>query len=141
MFKKYLILGIVAAVLSSAGAVFYGIFFNKNLFDFSIAVGPISITAACTFVSIFAAVAAWAADKALKSWSEFVFNLLFSIGTMASIMFPINFQFPKNILILIQGINFEGVESFFPIYAIPMHFFPVLVWVTLKPLFFRKRSM
>lgn len=140
MFKKYLILGIVTAVLSSAGAVAYAIFFNKNLFDFSTAVGPVSITAACSFVSVFAAVSAFAADKVLKSWGEFVFNLIFSIGTMGSILLPINFEFPPNMLALVQAVNFEGVESFFPIYVIPMHFFPILVWVTLKPLFFRNRS-
>lgn len=140
MFKKYFILGIVASVLSSAGAVAYGMFFNKNLFDFSIAVGPLSIATACTTVSIFAAIMAYAADKVLKSWSEVVFNLIFSVGSMASILSPINYQFPPNILTKIQEVNFEGVESFFPIYVIPMHFFPVLVWVTLKPLFFRNRS-
>jgi hypothetical protein len=140
MFKKYFILAIVASVLSSAGALAYGMFFNKNLFDFSMAVGTLSIATACTTVSIFAAIMAYAADKVLKSWSEFVFNLIFSVGSMASILSPINYQFPPNILTKIQEVNFEGVESFFPIYVIPMHFFPVLVWVTLKPLFFRNRS-
>lgn len=140
MFKKYLILGIVTSVLASAGAVAYSMFFNKNLFDFSLAAGPVTITAACTFASIFAAVSAFAADKVLKSWGEFVFNLLFSIVSMGSILFPINFEFPPNLLALVQAVNFEGVEAFFPIYVIPMHFFPILVWVTLKPLFFRNRS-
>jgi hypothetical protein len=139
MFKKYFILGIVASILSSAGAIAYGMFFNKNLFDFSMAVGPLSIATACTSVCIFAAITALAADKVLKSWGEFVFNLIFSVVSMASVLSPINFQFPADILAKIQEVNFEGVESFFPIYVIPMHFFPILVWVTLKPLFFRNR--
>lgn len=140
MFKRYFILGLVASVLSSAGAVAYGTFFNKNLFDFSMAVGPLSIATACTTITLFACFTAFAADKVLKSWSEFVFNLFFSVFSMLSVLGPMNFQFPPDILAKIQEVNFEGVESFFPIYVIPMHFFPILVWVTLKPLFFRNRS-
>jgi hypothetical protein len=141
MFKRFLILGVLTAVLSSAGAIAYGTFYNKNLFDFSLAVGPIMIAATCTFVSIFAACSAWLSNRVLGSWGEFAFNLLFSLGSMASVLMPINYEFPPQVLTEIQEVNFEGVESFFPVYTIPMHFFPVLVWISLKPLFFKKRSV
>jgi hypothetical protein len=45
---------------------------------------------------------------------------------MASILYPISAE--------VQNDEF----GYFMVYAIPLHFFPVLTWVTLKPLFFRK---
>jgi hypothetical protein len=139
MFKRFLLMGITTAVLSSAGAIAYGTFYNKNLFDFSPAVGPIMIAATCTFVSILAACAAWISEQTPGNWGEFVFTTLFCAGSMASVLGPINYEFPPALLAELHESNFEGVESFFPVYAIPMHFFPVLVWVSLKPLFFSKR--
>jgi hypothetical protein len=58
---------------------------------------------------------------------------------MASVLLPINFEIPPGLLEQLHAANFEGVEMFFPVFAIPMHFFPVLSWFALKPLFFRKR--
>lgn len=128
MFGKSLALGIITAILSSIGAILYGNFYNVNLFDYSMVVGPIAIATTCTFVSVFAAVSFWLSNLILKSWGEFVFNLLFCLGSMVSILLPIN-----------ANIEHE-IPDFFPVFAIPMHFFPVLVWMSFKPLFFRNRS-
>ncbi len=45
---------------------------------------------------------------------------------MASIMYPLGAQ--------VKGDDF----GYFMVYAIPLHFFPVLVWFAFKPLFFRR---
>ncbi len=139
MFGKALLLGIITAIFSSFGAILYGNFYNTNLFDFSMVIGPVSIVTVCVIISVFAAFGFWLSEKVFKSWGEFVFNLLFCLGTMGSILSPINFQFPPAILEQVHAINGVDTEMFFPIYAIPMHFFPVLVWMTFKPLFYRKR--
>lgn len=124
MFKRALFLGISTAVLSSVGALLYARFYNDNLFDYSKILSYTSIAAACTFVSIFACVGFWAASVILKSRAEFIFNLLFAVGSMASILYPIDATVP------------EDTFGYFAVYAIPLHFFPVLSWMILKPLFF-----
>ena len=140
MFKRALFLGILSAILSSVGAFAYGKFYNENLFDFSMVIGPVSIISTCTFVSIFAAISFWFAEKVLMNWGEFVFNLLFALGSMASVITVLNFNFSPELLEQIHEVNGSDTEVFFPSYAIPMHFFPVLVWMTFKPLFYRNRS-
>jgi hypothetical protein len=139
MFKKYFFLGLTTGVVSSAGSIAYSSFYNQNLFDFSLVVGPVMILATCMFVSVAASVVSWLFDKVLKSWGEFFFNSIFAVVSMASVLLPMNFEIPPVLLEKLQAANFEGVEMFFPIFAIPMHFFPVLSWFALKPLFFRKR--
>ena len=126
MFKKLLLLGIATAVVSSLGAIMFAKFYNDTIFDYTKILSYTSIAAGCTFVSIFAAVTFWAAQMILKSWAEFIFNAVFAIGSMASILYPISAE--------VQNDEF----GYFMVYAIPLHFFPVLTWVTLKPLFFRK---
>lgn len=125
MFKQCFFLGISAAILSSVGAVVYAWCYNSNLFDYSHILDYTSIAAACTFVCIFACVAFWAAAMVLKSWGEFIFNTLFAFGSMASIFYPINSAIP------------EDSFGYFVVYALPLHFFPVLSWFALKPLFFK----
>ncbi len=127
MFKYCFFLGVSSSVLSSIGAVSYAYFYNDNLFDYSKILNYTSIAAACTFVCIFACVAFWAASMVLKSRAEFIFNLLFAFGSMGSIFYPINSNIP------------EDSFGYFAVYAIPLHFFPVLAWFVLKPLFFRAK--
>jgi tellurite resistance protein TehA-like permease len=139
MFKNYFFLGIATGIVASGGSIAYSSFYNHELFDFSLVVGPVMIVATCLFVAVAASVVAWVFDKVLKSWGEFVFNSFFAVVSMASIMLPIKFEIPPALLTQLHESTFEGVEMFFPIFAIPMHFFPVLSWFALKPLFFRKR--
>ena len=86
MFGKALLLGIVTAIFSSLGAILYGNFYNTNLFDFSMVIGPVAIVAVCVIISVFAAFGFWLSEKVFKSWGEFVFKLLFCLGTMGSIL-------------------------------------------------------
>jgi len=48
------------------------------------------------------------------------------MGTMGSIYYPLDANMPSDEF------------GYFVVYAIPLHFFPVLAWMTLKPLFFRR---
>jgi len=126
VFKKSLFLGIATAVFSSAGAILYAKFYNDTLFDYSKLLSYTTIAASCTCVAIFASIGFWCATMVLKSWGEFAFNFLFAMGTMGSIYYPLDANMPSDEF------------GYFVVYAIPLHFFPVLAWMTLKPLFFRK---
>jgi hypothetical protein len=66
--------------------------------------------------------------KWLPRAGEIVFNFVFVILTFASIMGPFAAKLPLTI---------EAPELF-PGLTVPMHFFPVLAWFTLKPLFIKK---
>ena len=125
LFKKSLFLGMATAVLSSFGALLFAWFYNTTIFDYSGILGYLSIAAGCTFVSVFASVAFWTASMVLKSWGEFIFNFFFALGSMATILYPMDATIP--------GDEF----GYFMVYAMPLHFFPVLSWMTLKPLFFK----
>lgn len=128
LFKKSLFLGITTAAFASLGAVLYAKFYNDTINDYSRILSYTSIAAACTFVAIFACVAFWAATMVLKSWGEFVFNFLFAVGSIASIMHPLTAQ--------VEGDDFD----YFVVYALPLHFFPVLTWFAFKSLFFKNKQ-
>ena len=128
MFKKALLLGISAAVLSSTGAVAYAAFYNANLNDYTYLLGYVSITAACVFVCIFACVMFWVAEMIFPKYGEFIFNLLFAFGSMTSIYYPLNSTFENDSF------------GYFMVYAMPLHFFPVLSWFVLKSLIYRANS-
>lgn len=140
MFKHYFFTGLCTAIFASAGAILYASFYNKNLFDFSMVVGTTQIISICTGVGIIAAIGAWLFNRLLKSWGEFAFNALFCMVTMGSILIPIEYSFPEALLEKVHAVNGPDSEMFFPIYVIPLHFFPVLAWMSFKPLLFRNRS-
>ena len=128
LFKKSLFLGITTAAFASLGAVLYAKFYNDTINDYSKILSYSAIAATCTFIAIFVCVIFWAALRVLKAWGEFIFNLLFAVGSMASIMYPLTAQ--------VQGDDF----GYFVVYTIPLHFFPVLAWFAFKPLFFRSKG-
>ncbi|MES2798939.1 MAG: hypothetical protein V4638_02910 [Bacteroidota bacterium] len=140
MFRTYLFLGILTATLASVGAVGYASFFNKNLFDFSLALGNVSIVAACFVSAILMSIGAFFINKAMPKRGEIIFNFLLTSVTFLSILVPLKFQIPPVILAQITAVNFEGVEGFFPIFVIPMHFFPAMMWYSLRPLFFKNTT-
>lgn len=129
LFRKSFFTGLFAAVFSSVGAIAYAGFYNKVVFDYSKLLGYPSIIAACAFTSIFACVMYWAAVTILKSWGDFVFNFLFVLITVISIKYPLEAAIP--------GDEF----GYFMVYAIPLHYFPVLSWMVFKSLFFRRFSV
>lgn len=141
MFRRYLFMGILTALISSIGAVGYATFYNKVFFNFSSVVGNISIVAASCLASILIAVCVHFITKALPKRGEFLFNVMLTIATFVSILFVLKFEIPPAILAQIMAANegLEGLEVFFPIYVIPMHFFPAMIWFSLRPLFFKNQ--
>lgn len=117
--------GIFASVAS--------IIFNKvYIFAFEISFGKLVNygtligwnVAAC----LLAGFGYWAAKKYLPRKADIVFNIIFTLLSFASIYIPMTISLPLNI---------QNPELF-PGLVIPMHFFPVVGWFTLKPIFLKE---
>jgi len=132
MFKKALILGIVSGLLAGvAGLIYAHLYYSINEADFGKVASSIRIVAGSVAGGILAAIGFWALNKWLKNNGEIVFNLLFSILSFASLLTPIAYRLPREL----------ETPELFPGMVIPMHFFPALAWFTLKPLFFRQKTI
>lgn len=126
MLKKLLILAVVSGILGAVACLVYQKVYAESLGDgFKNIVTLQKIFAACIGANIVAAIGYFLLSKVLKGHTEAVFNILFAVITIATIVFPIGYKLPLDV----------EMPELFPGLAIPMHFFPVLGWMTLKPLF------
>ena len=126
MLKKLLILGAVSGILAGIVGIIYQKVYASSLGEgFTNVAKPVNIIISCLLGCIIAAVGYFLLSKVLKSNTEPVFNLLFTIITFATILGPIAAKLPLE----------TEMPELFPGLAIPMHFFPALAWYTLKPLF------
>lgn len=131
MFKKTLFLGITAGVLSGlASIIFAKVFYwaNGGMLDFSMVVNNTMIFGACIFSCVVAGIGYWLLDKVLKRGVQIVFNLLFTIISFASILYPFAYTLPLDI----------EFPEMFPSLVVPMHFFPALIWFTIQPIFIKR---
>jgi hypothetical protein len=129
MFKKIVLLGVIAGLLAGVASIIYARIYNSSLgTDFSYPVKPVGIIAASTFGGILASVGYWLFSKWLKANGEIIFNFAFTILSLASIIGPFAITLPLDI----------EMPELFPGLVIPMHFFPALAWFTLKPLFVKE---
>jgi len=134
MFKNYLFLGITAGILSGLASFVFSTVYKETMFtDFSPVVSNINLLSACLFGCILASLGSFGLNKLMPKFGDVIFNLLFTILTFASIIVPIVFKFPPEL-------DFEGIDmvtSYFIPFAMTLHFFPALIWFTLKPLFIK----
>jgi len=127
MLKRSLALGIVSGLLAGIVSLAYAKIYHSSLgADFSTVAGMTSILAGSVFGGLLAAFGYWLLTKWLRQKGEIVFNLLFVILSFASVLAPFAVKLP---------LTLEAPELF-PGMVVPMHFFPALAWLTLKPLFF-----
>ncbi len=129
MFKKSVFLGFASGILAGIASVIYAHVYNTAMgCDFSKIAKPIGIFATCLFAGMLAAVCYPLFIKWLKGKGDIVFNLIFVILTFASIIGPFAANLPLDV----------KTPELFPGLVIPMHFFPVLGWLTLKPMFIKE---
>jgi len=129
MFKRLILLGAVSGVLAGIAAIVYQkVYTSSTGADFSSIAKPVNIIVVCTLANILASLGYALLLKWLPRAAEIVFNFVFVILTFASILGPFAAKLPLTI---------EAPELF-PGLTVPMHFFPVLAWFTLKPLFIKK---
>jgi len=129
MFKRLLLLGLIAGVLAGVASLIYQrIYTGSNGADFSTIAKPVNIVIVSIVAGLLASVGYGLLIKWLPKSGEIVFNFVLVILTFASIMGPFAVKLP---------LDFEQPELF-PGLTVPMHFFPALAWFTLKPLFIKK---
>jgi len=130
MFKKALFLGVTAGLLSGLACFIYAQVYywaNAHMVDFSSVASTTKLVSTCVLVCVLAAVGFWLLDKLWKNTGRIIFNFLFTIISFATIIGPFAVTLP---------LELEFPEMF-PGFAVPMHFFPALVWMTIQPLFIK----
>lgn len=143
MFKKSLFLGVASGVLSGiAGVIFEKVYATAFYTDFSVVsatfggsfavkADPTTIMLAHIFSCVLASIAFTLFVKWFKTKGDAIFSLLFTFVSFMSIVIPISATFPLDLD--------EDITLLFPGFAMTMHFFPVLVWLAMKPLFFSSK--
>jgi hypothetical protein len=126
MFKRLFYHGLSAGILASVAAIIYNrIYIFAFETNFSKLVNIPALVAANLLSCLVAAVGYSLMKKWFASRAEIIFNLSFSIISFASITFPLAVKLPLDI----------QSPELFPGLTIPMHFFPVLAWLVIAPLF------
>jgi hypothetical protein len=129
MLKRSLLLGTVSGILAGLVSLTYAkVYIRAEGVDFLKVTPPAAIIISSLIGGLLAAIGYWALDKWLQQKGEIVFNFLFVILSFASMLAAFGAKLPLEI----------SEPELFPGMVIPMHFFPALAWLTLKPLFFRR---
>tara|TARA_B100001173_G_scaffold307797_1_gene316955 strand:- start:766 stop:1167 length:402 start_codon:yes stop_codon:yes gene_type:complete len=129
--KKHLLHGLVAGIIAGIIAVIYFMMYQKILFvDFNAVLNPYSIFGACTFSSIFMAYGYWILDRLNKPKLRGLVNILIVFFSFLSVLAPISMNLPLDV----------EFPELFPGLAIPMHFFPALIFFGIQPFFFKPNT-
>ncbi|WP_336516983.1 hypothetical protein [Pollutibacter soli] len=126
MFKKIFIHGLTAGVLAAvAGIIYNRIYFFATAVDYSKVLNTVSIIGLSVAACIAACFIFYALTSWLKTKGEVIFNFIFSMGSFACVAIPISISLPLDV----------QFPELFPGLAVPMIFFPVIAWMTIRPLF------
>jgi hypothetical protein len=130
MLVRYIILGFVVAVLSSATGIAYSYNYYQ-LFDFSAVLPFTKIAWLFTSGSLLIAGLSFVINKFLKSIGLLVFNILLAFGTIGSVIIPTMYPpvFPETI----------EMPEFYPGFVIPLHFMVPMIWFALSSYFLRNK--
>jgi hypothetical protein len=127
MLKPLLNLGLFAGILAASESIIYSKIYSLALgVDFSMIVTIPGITIASIAVCLIAGIVYLFLYKCLQEKTDFTFTTMFVLLSLATSVLPVAFELPLTI----------NNPELFPGLAIPMHIFPVLAWLTLKPLLF-----
>jgi len=126
MVKKNFLHGLTAGVLAALAAVIYDrIYYFAFETNFLKIINIPVIIGANLAACLLAAFGYGLLRRWLGTRAELPFNLVFSILSFATIIFPISMKLPLDI---------QNPELF-PGLAIPMHLFPAMAWFTISPAF------
>lgn len=132
MLKRHLFHGMVSGILSGIACSIFMLVYKEVVFvDFSPVVKYYQFFGASIFGCVLASIGYHYALRILKSKGEIVFNLLFTSFSFVSIIGPIMFSFPPELDV--EGI--DEITMYFQPFMMTLHFFPALIWYSIKPLF------
>jgi hypothetical protein len=121
MFRKFLILGILAGALSALVSGIFAYMFNQNLLDFSEVLPYRKIIAVDFSLALVSVGLFYGLSLISKKYFKVFFNSLFSLCSIASVLVPITAKFP----------DLEFPE-FYPTLAIPLHLIFSVVFLALS---------
>jgi hypothetical protein len=125
-YKKAILLAAVSSALSIIACLIYNKVYSGSFYvDFSKIISPTSVImtclVGCSVMSLgYMLVTRWRPTMNL-GW----LNILYTVLSFASIIMVLSFKLPLEI----------EFPELFPGLAIPMHFFPVLAFLTIEPFF------
>lgn len=126
MTRKIFYHGAIAGILSALACLIYNkIYLFATEVDFSKVLNAGAIIGANLLACTIASIGFGLFSKWFKNKGEIIFNFSFAILSFASVIIPISISLPLDI----------KNPEIFPGLAVPMHFFPVLSWLTIWPLF------
>lgn len=127
MFNSYFNLGIISGIVSSVIGGIYAFVYYKYMFDFSVVLPIWKIIATYFSLGLIAGGALFVFDRLFPKYGTLFFNLKFALLSFASILLPI--------LKFIDGVEFPEL---FPGFAIPLHFFFPIIFLSLSPSIIKK---
>jgi hypothetical protein len=131
MFTRSLLLGVTAGLLSGLACIVFANVYKETMYlDFTPLVGSMNYLGSCIFGCVLASIGYWAAVKVMPKYGDAVFGLLFALLTFTSILGPIGYTWPPE--------ADTDLITYFPMYAMTLHFFPAVVWFALKPWFLNR---
>jgi hypothetical protein len=124
--KKNILHGIIAGTLAAVAGIVYQKAYEDAMFlDFSSVINPGSIAGASLFGCMLMAFGYWLLVRFnkpnLKAW----LNVLITVLSFLSILGPLGVTLPLDV----------EFPEMFPGLAIPMHFFPAMIFFGLYPFF------
>jgi hypothetical protein len=126
MFRKHFYHGLTSGVMAALAAIIYSrIHFFATEADFSSIVNAGTIISLNLIICLIISIAYYFVTSFSKKKGIIAFHLLVSILSFAAVIIPISISLPLSV----------KNPELFPGLAVPMIFFPVLAWFTLKPLF------
>ena len=118
--------GLLAGILAGLASFVYQNVYNAALLvDFSTVTSPLALFASSVMGSVMASLGYWLFSKWVRVNTDVWFNLIFLALTFATLAGSFAASLPPDI---------ESPELF-PGLSVPMHFFPILFWLAVKPLF------
>lgn len=124
--KKQFFHGLIAGVLAGLAAYVYNIAYREALLvDFSAVMNTPAILGSSIFGSVLASMGYHFFSKWVRRGTDVWFNIIFLVLTFATFGGSFAASLPENV---------ESPELF-PGLSVPMHLFPMLFWLAVKPLF------
>ena len=131
MLVKYSIFALLSGLLAGLASYLYGSIFQEALLvDYSQVINPLSIFLSCIVGTVLATLGFTLLKRLFPKAGESIFGILFALVSFISIAGVFAAKLPDN-----------DDESFYYLiygFAIPMHFFPFMIWFSLKPMFIKK---
>jgi hypothetical protein len=129
--KNTFLHGLLTGLLAGLASLIYSYAYSAALLvDFSKVVNAMSIFGASIFGGVAAALGYYFLSKWISSNLDVWFNIIFLVLTFVSFAGSFGASLPNDV---------ETPELFVGL-SIPMHIFPILFWLTTKPLFNRHKD-